>query len=87
MIDQDERMLTAAQLDPAFVELAEQITDRLQAGEEVDVRDYTRRHPQWASAILKLLPTMSDLVDYGRSVARDHRREQRQKPRGQGNCP
>jgi len=74
VIDHDEIALAASEPDPALVELTEQITDRLQAGEEVDARDYVRRYPQWAGAILKLLPTMHDLVDYGRAVDRDRPR-------------
>ena len=65
--------------DPAFLELTEQITERLQAGDEIDVRDYVRRYPQWAGAICKLLPTMHDLVDYGRAVDRDRWRAQQQR--------
>ena len=56
--------------------MTEQITERLQAGEEIDVRYYLRRYPQWAGAICKLLPTMQHLVDYGRAVDRDRRRGQ-----------
>jgi eukaryotic-like serine/threonine-protein kinase len=73
MIDRDELVQVADQADPAFLELTERITDRLQAGDEIDVRDYVRRYPQWAGAILKLLPTVHDLVDYGRSVDREQR--------------
>jgi hypothetical protein len=77
VIDHGENGLAESDPDPALVELTEQITDRLQAGDEIDVQDYVRRYPQWAVAILKLLPTMHDLVDYGRSVDRDrwHRRQ------------
>jgi hypothetical protein len=77
MNDQDELVRAGTEADPAFLELAEQITDRLQAGDEVDVRDYVRRYPQWAGAILKLLPTMHDLVEYGQAVDRDrqHRKQ------------
>ena len=58
MIDQDDLMLAGGELDPEFLEVTEQITERLQAGDEIDVRDYVRRYPQWAGAICKLLPTM-----------------------------
>ena len=73
MIDHDELARAAVEADPAFLELTEQITDRLQAGEEVNVRDYVKRYPQWAGAILKLLPTMHNLVDFGRAVNRNRR--------------
>ena len=58
MIDHDELVLTGDEPDPAFLDLTEEITERLQAGEELNVRDYVKRYPQWAGAILKLLPTM-----------------------------
>ena len=53
MIDHDELVLAGRRADPAFLELTDQITERLQAGEEIDVRDYLRRYPQWAGAILQ----------------------------------
>ena len=70
MTDQDELMLLDGELDPAFLDVTDQITERLQAGEEIDVRDYLGRYPQWAGAICKLLPTIQGLVDYGESVDR-----------------
>ncbi len=78
MIDPDDVVPAGVEPDPAFLELTDQITERLQAGDEVDARDYLRRYPEWAGAIRKLLPTMNDLVDYGRAVDRDRRRGQRQ---------
>jgi eukaryotic-like serine/threonine-protein kinase len=80
MTDLENRVLAGNEPDPVFLELTEQITRRLQSGEEIDVRDYLTRYPQWAGAICDLLPTMQNLVDYGRSIVPDRRREQRQKP-------
>ncbi len=71
MIDHDKPIFAGGELDPAFIDVADQITRRLQAGDEIDVRDYVRRYPQWACAILELLPTMHGLVAYGRAVDRD----------------
>jgi hypothetical protein len=73
MIDHEKLVLAGREPDPVFVQLVEQITQRLQAGEEINVREYVRRYPQWASAILSLLPTMHDLVDLGWFVDRDRR--------------
>lgn len=62
--------------DPVLLELADQITQRIQAGESVDAGEYSSRYPQWAGAIGKLLPTIHELVDYGRVIARERRRLQ-----------
>ena len=56
MIDHDELKQAADDADPVFLEVADQITERLQAGEEIDIRYYVRRYPQWAGAICELLP-------------------------------
>jgi len=78
MIDHEEFVLAGNEPDPVLLELTEQITERLQAGEPVDAADYLRRYPQWAGAIRKLLPTMHDLVDYGRAVDGVRKRRQHQ---------
>jgi hypothetical protein len=85
MIDRDELVQVADQADPAFLELTEQIADRLQAEDEIDVLDYVSRYPQWADAILKLLPTMHDLVAYGRAVDRERRVARQQRDRDEAN--
>jgi hypothetical protein len=76
MNDQEEHVLAGNDPDPVFLELAEQVTQRLQAGEPVDAGDYFRSYPQWAGAIRKLLPTLHDLADYGRAI--DRKRKQHQ---------
>lgn len=75
MIDHDELVQAADDADPDFLDVTDQITERLQAGDEIDVHYYVGRHPQWAGAICKLLPTMQHLVDYGRAVDRDRMRK------------
>ena len=42
--------------EPVLAELAEQITQCLQAGERIDVDEYTRTHPSLAGAIHRLIP-------------------------------
>jgi hypothetical protein len=71
VIDHDEITLAGVDRDPQFLELAEQIAERLQSGEEVDAGDYVNQYPQWAGAIRKLLPTMHDLIDYSRAINGD----------------
>jgi serine/threonine-protein kinase len=67
-----DSFLTDADLDPALAELAEEITQRLQAGETVDVDDYAARHPEWADPIRRLMPVLREMADLGQSSARDH---------------
>jgi hypothetical protein len=74
--DRDELVLASAEPDAAFLDLTDQVTERLQAGEPVDAANLVDRYPQWAGAIRKLLPTMHDLVDYGRAI--DRKRKQHQ---------
>jgi hypothetical protein len=69
--DHDELVLASAEPDAAFLDLTDQVTERLQAGEPVDAADLVDRYPQWAGAIRELLPTINDLVNYGRAVDRD----------------
>jgi hypothetical protein len=66
MIEQALHMPTAAPLDSTLVELADEVSDRLRAGEEVDIRDFVMRYPQRAGAILRLIPTMRGLVAMAR---------------------
>ena len=47
--------------DPALAELVEELTDRLNAGESVDVDAYVARHPGHAERIRGLMFTFEDL--------------------------
>ncbi len=53
-----------------LAELTEEITRRLQAGEVFDAEAYVARHSECAESIRDLMPTMHDLVELGRSLAR-----------------
>ena len=68
MTDNDAIVLAESEPDPALLELTEQIIEQIQAGEPINFADYVNRYPQWAGAICKLLPTVRQLVDYGRAV-------------------
>jgi len=56
-------------LDPALADLTERITQSLQAGEVIDLGEYTLRYPKWSGSIRRLLPTLRMLVEMGRRVA------------------
>jgi serine/threonine protein kinase len=52
----------------ALAELVEEFTNRLQAGEAVDVESYIRRYPEHAERIRQLLPALELLADLGHSL-------------------
>ena len=56
-------------------ELTEDITRRLQSGEPFDAEAYLALHPEWADSIRDLLPTLHDLIEYGKSLTRDRRND------------
>jgi hypothetical protein len=56
--------------DPWLARLAEQITRRILAGEEVLAEDYIARYPQWAESLCGLFPAMRVLSDLGRTINR-----------------
>lgn len=64
MTDRGETPPTSADQDPTLPDQAEEITRRLLSGETIDVETC-------AGSIRELLPTMHDLAQLGRSVARD----------------
>jgi hypothetical protein len=55
---------------PTLARLTELMTRRLQSGESVDASEFVKRYPARTRSIRVLLPTLSDLVELGRSVPR-----------------
>jgi serine/threonine-protein kinase len=53
--------------DPLLADLVEEITDRLQAGESVDLEAYSARHPGRADELRRLLPALEMLAAAGSS--------------------
>jgi WD40 repeat protein/serine/threonine protein kinase len=51
-----------------LTELVEEFTNRLQAGEAVDVDAFVRAHPQYAEPLRRLLPPLQVLADLGVSA-------------------
>ena len=70
MIDPDELVLAGGEFDPAFAR-ADRADHRAASGRRTGrCRDYIRRSPM-GRCDSQLLPTMHDLVDYGRAIDRD----------------
>ena len=53
---------------PAFNALVEELVNKLQAGEAVNLDDYRLRHPEQAEKLDKLLPAMAMMANLGWSV-------------------
>ena len=56
--------------DPVLGELIDQVGQRLQAGESVDVEALVQEHPQYAESLRRLLPALQVLADFSRSAER-----------------
>ncbi len=54
--------------DPAFNALVEELADKLQAGEVVDLDAYRLQYPEQAEKLDKVLPTIALMADLGKSV-------------------
>jgi serine/threonine protein kinase len=54
--------------DPILGDLLDQIGQRVQAGEPVDVEAVAREHPQYAGQLRRLLPALQVLADFSRSA-------------------
>jgi tetratricopeptide (TPR) repeat protein/serine/threonine protein kinase len=57
--------------DPVVAELLEELANRLQAGEPVDVEAVVREHPERAEQLRRLLPAVQLLAELGRSAAQE----------------
>jgi tetratricopeptide (TPR) repeat protein len=53
---------------PVLSELFEELTNKLQAGEVVDIEEYARRHPAYADRLRRFLPALEVLVGLGHSA-------------------
>src|SRR5580658_5688417 len=50
--------------------LIEECTNRLQAGESIDVDELARRHPEHAERLRRLLPSLEMIAEVGRTSLR-----------------
>jgi serine/threonine protein kinase len=55
--------------DALLAEIVEEFTNRVQAGESVDVEAYIHKHPEHAERLRQLLPALALLDDLGRSLS------------------
>src|SRR5687767_2526040 len=60
---------TSAAEDQQLVELVEEITARLQAGEPCDIEAYAARFPEYADRLRDWMTVMSAMADLGHSLA------------------
>ena len=64
-----DKLLSAAASDPALAQLCDEIIERLQAGDAVDMASLALEHPEHADQLRRLLPALEALVDLGASAA------------------
>jgi tetratricopeptide (TPR) repeat protein len=55
--------------DSVLMRLLDEIGDRVQAGESVDVEAYAQAHPEYAERLRQLLPAVRMMANLGRSAA------------------
>ena len=53
------------------MELVDEFTERMLAGESVEIEDFVAAHPEWAGPLRKLLPTLQRLTVLNRADAVD----------------
>jgi serine/threonine protein kinase/WD40 repeat protein len=58
-------------LDPRLLDLIEEFTQRVQAGEAIDVEGFVEAHPSHAQALREVLPALRRLGQLGGSAERD----------------
>ena len=55
--------------DPSLEQLVDDLIERLQAGDEVDLEAVIREHPDHAEPIRRMVPALEALVDFGETSA------------------
>jgi serine/threonine protein kinase len=61
--------MTTGQADPVLDQLIEELTNKLQAGEPVDLSAYAHRYPDHAETLRRVLTALEVLGELGRSLA------------------
>jgi eukaryotic-like serine/threonine-protein kinase len=64
-----DNFLSAATSDPVLTRVCDEIIERLQAGDAVDMASLALEHPEHADQLRRLLPALEALVDFGASSA------------------
>jgi serine/threonine protein kinase len=65
-----EHVLSLAASDPALAQLCDELIERLQSGEDVDIASLALQHPEYAEQLQRLVPAFEALVDLGATAAR-----------------
>ncbi len=65
----EERSSISVDADPLLLDLVEEYTQRLLAGEDIDSGKITREHPNHAAALLNLMPAIRELAELGQLEA------------------
>jgi tetratricopeptide (TPR) repeat protein len=60
---------SGGELDQSLEQLLDDLIERLQAGEEVDLEALIREHPDDAEAIRRMMPALEALVEFGETSA------------------
>jgi serine/threonine protein kinase/Flp pilus assembly protein TadD len=63
--------MTASQANPVLDQLIEELTNKLQAGEPVDISAYADRYPEHAETLRRVFSALEVLGELGRSLATD----------------
>ena len=58
---------TASGCEPLLAEIIEELTNKLQAGNSVDIELYVRKYPRYEDALRGVMPALNALVNLGRS--------------------
>src|SRR3954452_1257310 len=72
MTSAQDRLRSVATSDPALAQFCDEIIERLQAGDGVDMASLALEHPEHADQLRRLLPSLEALVDLGTSVTQHH---------------
>jgi serine/threonine protein kinase len=67
------------QTDAAFADLVAEITDKLQAGQPVEMEQYVARHPEWADRLRDILPALEMMAQVSGGTGNDGE-DQREEP-------
>src|SRR5947209_9290732 len=68
MIGQPKSAVPSGAIDSALEDVIAEITDRLQAGQPVDIEPYVARHPEWADRLQRVLPALVVMAGLGNSL-------------------
>jgi serine/threonine protein kinase/tetratricopeptide (TPR) repeat protein len=62
---------SASEIDPRLGVLIDELTNRLHAGERVEIEDYVRRYPDLAERIRRLIPALEIVAELKHTAVRD----------------